>query len=124
MSKTVLDYTIQFSISTQFSSIWAIDKTLSGATTVGQSRPGSDGNKVTLCILQNSSIIGTSLSDCLVSYPRHSLGKSYLSVEMQSVYSTAPADWALRILLTKCVYKSYIYIFDIHVLTGLALNNL
>ena len=31
--KTVLFQTIQFSLSTQFSSIWHIDKTLSGATT-------------------------------------------------------------------------------------------
>ena len=30
----------------------------------------------------------------LVSYPGLSLGESYPSVEKQSVYSTAPADWA------------------------------
>ena len=40
---TVLFQTIQFSISAQLSSIWPIDRTLSGATTPGQSRPGSDG---------------------------------------------------------------------------------
>ena len=46
MSKTVLFQTIQFSISTQFSSIQPIDRTLSGATTTpGQSGPGSGGNK-------------------------------------------------------------------------------
>ena len=33
-------------------------------------------------------------SDHLVSYPGHSLGVSYSSAEMLSVYSTAPADWA------------------------------
>ena len=59
--------TIQFSISTQFSSIWPIDWTLSGATTTGQSGPGSDGNKGILRILQSSSITEASLSDCLVS---------------------------------------------------------
>ena len=32
MLKSVLFQTIQFSISTQFSSIWPIDRTLSGAT--------------------------------------------------------------------------------------------
>ena len=32
--------------------------------------------------------------DCLVSYPGHFLRESYPSAEMQSVYSTAPADWA------------------------------
>ena len=30
---------IQFTISTQFSSIWPIDKTLLSATTLGQSEP-------------------------------------------------------------------------------------
>ena len=39
--ETVLFQTIQLSISTQFSS----NLTLSGATTPGQSGPGSDGNK-------------------------------------------------------------------------------
>ena len=47
---------------------------LSGATTPGQSGPGSDGNEVVLRIPQRSSIAGTSPSDCLVSYPGHSLG--------------------------------------------------
>ena len=60
----------------------------------GQSGPGSDGNKEVLSIPQSSSITGTSPSDCLVSYPGHSLGGSYSSAEKQSVYSTAPADWA------------------------------
>ena len=45
---------------------------------------------------QNFSIAGTSPSDCLVSYPEHSLGVgSYPSAEKQLVYSTAPADWAM-----------------------------
>ncbi len=33
-------------------------------------------------------------SDCLMSNPGHSLWGGYPSTEMQSVYSTAPADWA------------------------------
>ena len=41
MSKTVPFQIIQFCISTQFSSIWPIDRTLSGATTLGQSGPGA-----------------------------------------------------------------------------------
>ena len=42
--------------------------------------------------------MGTSPPDYLVSYPGHSLGVgSYPSVEVQSVYSTAPADWARSI---------------------------
>ena len=40
MSKDLFQ-AIQFSISTQFSSIWPLDRTLSGATTPGQGRPGS-----------------------------------------------------------------------------------
>ena len=69
---------------------------LSGATTPGQSGPGSDGNERVLRIPQSSSIAGTSTSDCLVSYPGHSLeGGSYPSAEKQSVYSTAPVDWAM-----------------------------
>ena len=67
--KTVLFQTIQFSISSQFSSIWTIDRTLSGTTTPGQSGPGIDGNEGVLHIPQNSSIAGTSSSDCLVTYP-------------------------------------------------------
>ena len=45
IGKTVLFQTIHFHISTQFSSISPIDRTLSGATTPGQSGSGSDGNK-------------------------------------------------------------------------------
>ena len=59
-----------------------------------QSGPRSDGNEDVLHIPQSSIITGTSPSDCLVSYPRHSLGGSYPSTEVQSVYSIAPADWA------------------------------
>ena len=70
-----------------------MDRALSGATTPGQSGPGSDGNEGVLRIPQSSSIAGTSPSDCLVSYPGHSFGGgSYPSSEKQSMYSTAPAD--------------------------------
>ena len=43
---------------------------------------------------KSSGITGAS-PDCLVSYAGHLLGKSYPSAEMQSVYSIAPADWAI-----------------------------
>ena len=92
--KKGLFQTIRFSISTQFISIWPIDRTLSGATILGQSGPGSDGNEGVIRISQSSSITGTAPSDCLVSFPGHSLWGSYPSAEMQSVYSTTPADWA------------------------------
>ena len=84
----------------QFSSIWPIDRTLSGTTTSGQCGPGNDGNEGVLRIPQSFSITGTSPSDCLMSYLGHSLGEGSIpSAEVQSVYSTALADWS------KCVYK-------------------
>ena len=55
-----------------------------------------------LRIPQSSSITGISLSDCLVSYAGLSLGGSYPSAEVQSVYSTAAAKWAITI-------QSFIY---------------
>ena len=45
-------------------------------------------------IFQSSSNSGSSTSYCLVSYPEHSLGETYLSAEIHSVYSTTPADRA------------------------------
>ena len=70
--------------------------TLSGATTLSQSRPGSNSNEWVLCIPQNSSITGTLSSDGSVSYPGHSFegGGYYSFAEVQSVYSAAPANWA------------------------------
>ena len=76
------------------SSIWSIDRTLSCATTPGQNEPGRDGNEGVLYIPQSSSITGALPSDCLVSYLEYSLGKFYSCPwEIESVYSTAPADW-------------------------------
>ena len=93
--KTVLFQVIQFRVSTHFSSIWAIERALSAATIPGQSGPGTDGNEGVLRIPQRFSITGTSPSDCLVSYQGHSLvWVSNHSAEVQSVYSTAPADLA------------------------------
>ena len=48
--KTYLFQVIQFSVSTHFSSIWSIDRTLSGATTGPQSRPESVVNEGVLRI--------------------------------------------------------------------------
>ena len=72
--QTVLFQTVQFNMSTQYSSVSPIDRTLSDATIPGQSRPGSDGNEGVLRISQSSSITGTSPSDCLVSYIRTLVG--------------------------------------------------
>ena len=74
--------------------IWSIDRTLSGATTPGQSGPGSDVNEGVLRIHHSSSIMGALPSDCLLTYPGHSLGETYFSAEMQSVYSAGPVDLA------------------------------
>ena len=68
---TVLLQTIQFIKSIQFSSIQPIDRALFGATIPGQSDLGAMQGD--LCITQIPSINGTSPSDCLVSYPGHSL---------------------------------------------------
>ena len=74
------------------SSILHIDKTLSGATTPGQSGPGHYGNEWVLHIPQSSKY-GASPSNCLMSYPGHSLvGGSYPLPTCKSVYSTASVD--------------------------------
>ena len=56
----------------------------------------------------------------LVSYPGYSLKESYLSGEMQSVYSSAPADWAAHfegkysfLDVKTSVIKLHIYIYII-----------
>ena len=54
-------------------SICPIDRALSGVATLGQSGPGSNGNKGVLYIPQSSSITRAYPSDCLVSYPEHLL---------------------------------------------------
>ena len=94
------------SISTQFSSICTIDRTLSGASTPSQSEPGSVGNKRVLRIPQSFWITGSSPSDCLVSYPGHLLWGSHFSAEMQSVYSGAPANRAKGKDIEKKKYNS------------------
>ena len=80
--------------------------TLSVAATRGQSGLGSDGNKGVLCIPLSSSFTGASPPDCLELYPGHSLKESYPSVEMQLVYSAAPADWA-RVVKSKFDRNDY-----------------
>ena len=46
-------------------------------------------------IYSQNSWAGASTSDGLMSYPRHSLGESFLSAEMQSVYATVSTDLAI-----------------------------
>ena len=99
--KTVSFQIIQFSISMHFSSIWAIDWTLSGTTTPGQSWPGSDGNEEVLRIPQSSMLSAIS---------RTFVGVGYPSAEMQSVYSTAPADWAIGDLFYRKNPENFIHL--------------
>ena len=90
--KIVLFQAIQFSISTQFSSILPTDRTLSGVTTPGQSGPGSDGYEEVLRFPQTSSITGTSASDCLVSYQDTRGGSLIPLAEMQCILQPHPTD--------------------------------
>ena len=76
MSKTVLFHTIQFSLSTQFKCKYTVkfSKTfLFQAIQLSQT-----------VLIQFSAI------------SRTRVGRSYPSVEVQSVYSTAPADWGRK----------------------------
>ena len=103
--KTIIFQTIKFSINTQFTLIWPIDRALSGATTLGQCGPGSDGNKGVLHITQSSSITGTSPSDCLMSYPGYPLWEGILPFSRGAVgvfYSLSRLDIYIYI---------YIYIY-------------
>ena len=105
---SVLFQTIQFSITTQFCSIWPIDWTIWGANTRGLSGPWSGGNKCVLCTPQSSSINRTSPSDCLVSYLGHSFGKRVVplcSVVVGVFYNPSPLGESLTDLnseLTLC----------------------
>ena len=83
---------------------------------LGQSVPGSYGNKGVHCIPQSSSITGSSPSDCLVSYPGHSLvggGLTPLQRCSWCILKPLPIGPAsLRMFSTKGVYQSYIlYIY-------------
>ena len=68
--------------------------------------------EVVLCIPQSSSITGASPLDYVMSYPGHSLMwfGSYSSAGMLSVYSTAPAVWAIQTIRLQIIYI-YIYIY-------------
>ena len=114
---SVLFLTIQFIISHLFAPSlnvkhsYLTHRTISSATTLGQSGPRSTGNEEVLHFLQSPNITGASPSDCLVSYPGHLLRESYLYGEMQSVNSKAPANWTVR-----RIYKSVSTSSNIHIL--------
>ena len=77
-------------------SLWPIDRTLSGTFTPC---PGIKGDISHCPDLQ----AWASPSDGLMIYPAHSMGWSYSSAVMQSLYSTAPADLARFLQLFKKV---------------------
>ena len=80
----------------QFSSLWPIDRTLSGATSLGLNGPGSDDNEAVLHIPLSSSITGTSPPDCLVPYPGQSLG-GVLPLHRKAVSVFYLANWAIQV---------------------------
>ena len=65
-----------------------------------------------LRVPQSSRITDTS-SDCSVSYSGLSLVGFYLSAEMESVYSAAAADWAMKFIYIRNSYlKLELFIKD------------
>ena len=92
--KTVLFQEIQFTISTRFISVWPIYRTLSGATSRGQSGPGSNGNKEVLHISQKLQHYKSLTIRLFSVISRTLVGGSYLSAQMQLVYSKA-GDWKM-----------------------------
>ena len=93
-SKVVPFQTVQFIVSTEFNSIWPIDSTWSGATTLGQSGSGSDANEGVLRIPQSCSITGALPSDYFVSYPGYSFGRGVLPLRREEVRVFYSPDWA------------------------------
>ena len=103
---------MKFCINTRVSSIWPIDKTLSGITTPGLSGPGSDGNKGVLHIPQTLRITKTSRSDCLMSHAGHSLGVLPLCRDVVGVFyrlSRLGHKTLVEGILALC--KDVVYIF-------------
>ena len=75
-----------------------MDRALWGATTPDQSGPGSNGNEGVLHIPQSSSTAGTSLSDCLMSYPGRSLGGGVLPLCRGAVSVFYSPSWLGKFL--------------------------
>ena len=69
-----LDQWIQFSVITQFNSIWQIDRTQSVATSLGQSELGTDCMKTILRAPLNSINTAVSTWGYFVAYPGHRWG--------------------------------------------------
>ena len=87
------------------SCILLIDRTLSGATTLGQSWPGIHGKDEVLHIPQRSSITGALPIDCLMSYPEHSLGWS--GIDGNELVLHIPQNSSIAGALTSFCFLSY-----------------
>ena len=86
--------------------IWPIYRTLSGATTLGQSGPESDGKKRGILYSPN---LEPRHQIFFMSYLGHSLGRGgfYPSAEMQSVYSKAAQLTGLTLKSRGKKYQHY-----------------
>ena len=114
--------TIQFCLSTHFSFLRHLDRTLLNTTTPGLRGRGTDGNEGVLHIPHMSGITGSSPSESLALYPGRSLGESYPSAEKQSVYSTASTNLGEDYIYIYIIYI-YIYIYIYIELTEIASRN-
>ena len=104
MSQSFYFFKIQFSISTQFSSIWPVERTLVSATTPDQSELRSDDTEGILRIPQNSSITGSSSSDYFESYVGHLLGVvSSLYLEAVGVFYNLSLLGNYREMFVPCI---------------------
>ena len=93
--------------------IWSKDGALTGSTAPSLGEPESNGNEGVFYTLK-SSRTGASPSDSFVSYTGHSLEWGfYPSIEVQSVYSTAPGDWVRKICSLKFCSYSHILLTTI-----------
>ena len=97
MTKTFLFQAIPFCMSTQFTSIWPIERTLLGSTSPGQCGHWCDGNQGVLSITLHSCITDASSLDRLVSIQDIRGGEFLPCEEIQSVYSITPADWVVHL---------------------------
>ena len=94
-----------------------LDRDLSGATTPGQSRPGSNGNEGVLRIPQGPSVTRTSSSDCLVSYPGLSFWGSLIPQQRcsQCILQPQPTGqeliWTVSILSRISNFLSLLFSF-------------
>ena len=108
-TETVLFQSIQFSVSTRFSSIRTIDRTLSDFNTLGQNGPGRDGTKGVLRIPQSSSISGTSPADYVALYSGQSFGGSLIPLQRcsQCILQPQPSGPKINMILKKKLNHMY-----------------